>query len=123
MVAQLSVLDGQTNWHLTTDRRPCMNTIKVTQREGKGKSLCLNEFDHFLALDWSMKVMAIGHMRRRSKEPETFERPSDLKELKQYLCHLEGTQDPHDRRDNDSSVVVCGVDRSCRPNHSVRPIS
>lgn len=67
-----------------------MNTIKVTQSEGKGKSLCLNEFDHFLALDWSMKVMAIAHMRRRSKEPETFERPSDLKEFKQYLATLKG---------------------------------
>ena len=67
-----------------------MNTIKVTQNQAKGKSVCLSDFDHFLALDWSMKVMAIAHMRRRSKEPETFERPTDLKELKQYLATLKG---------------------------------
>ena len=67
-----------------------MNTIKVTQSQGKGKSLCVDDFDHYLALDWSMKVMAIAHMRRRTKKPETFERPSDLKELKQYLATLKG---------------------------------
>lgn len=72
-----------------------MNKTKVARSEAKGKpqggkGLGLNEFDHYLALDWSMRVMAIGHMRRRSSEPERFERPSDLKELKQYLATLKG---------------------------------
>lgn len=67
-----------------------MNKTKVAQNQAKGKGLDLNEFGHYLALDWSMKVMAIGHMRRRSTEPEKFEGPSDLKELKQYLATLKG---------------------------------
>jgi transposase len=67
-----------------------MTTVKVTQSKGKDKSLCMNDFDHFLALDYSMEVMAIAHMRRRSSTPETFERPSDIKELKQYLATLKG---------------------------------
>jgi transposase len=72
-----------------------MNTNKVRCSDGKGKPPCgkslnLNEFDHYLAVDWSMKVMAIGHMRRKSIEPEIFERPSGLRELKDYLATLRG---------------------------------
>jgi transposase len=67
-----------------------MSTRKIQQIQSKGKRVCLNDFDHFLALDWSMTVMAIGHMRRRSTEPEMFERPADLKELKEYLATLKG---------------------------------
>ena len=90
MVVQLTVLDGQTNWHLTNERRPFMNNGKVTHSDGKGKSLSNKSFDHFLALDWSMKVMAVAHMTKRSKEPQMFERRSDLKELKTYLASLKG---------------------------------
>jgi hypothetical protein len=67
-----------------------MNKTKVQQWQTKGKGLSLNEFDHYLALDWSIRVMALGHMRRRSPAPEKFERPADLKELKQYLATLKG---------------------------------
>lgn len=67
-----------------------MNSTKITQSQGKGKSPCAGSFDHFVALDWSLKVMAIAHMTRRSKGPQMFERPSDLKELKRYLDNLKG---------------------------------
>lgn len=67
-----------------------MNTRKVTYPARKSKSFGEESFDHYLALDWSMKVMAVAHMTKRSKEPQVFERQSDLKELKEYLASLKG---------------------------------
>lgn len=37
-----------------------------------------------------MKVMAVAHMTKRSKQPQVFERRSDLRELKEYLASLKG---------------------------------
>lgn len=67
-----------------------MNNGKVTHADRKGKNLGEESFDHFLALDWSMKVMAVAHLTKRSKAPQVFERRSDLKEMKTYLASLKG---------------------------------
>ena len=67
-----------------------MNNAKVTRSLGKGKSLVLADFDHYVALDWSQQTMAIAHMTRRSGEPVVFERSSDLRGLKTYLGTLKG---------------------------------
>jgi transposase len=67
-----------------------MNIYKVTQSERKGKSLDLEEFDHFVAIEWSLQTMAIAHMGRRGKDPEVFERPSNIKALKKSLASLKG---------------------------------
>ena len=67
-----------------------MNIRKVTEAESKSKSVATEEFDHFVSLDWSQEVMAIGHMTARSKEPVVFERRSALRDLKQYLSSLKG---------------------------------
>jgi len=48
------------------------------------------EYDHYVAIDWSLKTMAIAHMSRRGEIPRVFERPTDLKELKTYLRSLQG---------------------------------
>ena len=61
---------------------------KVKQSLTKGKSTI--GYDHYLAMDWSLKVMAVGHMSRRDDVPRVFERPTDLKELKEYLRSLKG---------------------------------
>lgn len=55
-----------------------------------GKSVSVVEYDHYIAIDWSLKTMAIAHMRRRDQSPRVFERPTDLKELKEYLASLKG---------------------------------
>lgn len=68
-----------------------MRLRKVTCAQTKGKSLLLQDFDHFLSVDWSQETMAIAHMRRRDEKPVVFERASDLKALKQYLRTLHGT--------------------------------
>lgn len=64
-----------------------MNSSNIRENLPKGKS---DTYEHFLAIDWSMKVMAVAHMTRRSKEPKVFERPSNLQELKAYIDSLNG---------------------------------
>lgn len=61
---------------------------KVARSCDRGKSAIV--YDHYLALDWSLKTMAIGHMSGREDHPRVFERPTDLKELKEYLESLKG---------------------------------
>jgi transposase len=61
---------------------------KVVQRPARGKVEA--EYDHYIALDWSLKIMAIAHLVRRDQAPRVFERPASLKELKTYLGSLKG---------------------------------
>lgn len=59
----------------------------------KGNSEEVNspvKYDHYVALDWSLAMMAIGHSSRSAHTPKVFERPSDLGELKEYLGTLKG---------------------------------
>ena len=65
-----------------------MRVYKVTQSATRDKLAA--EFDHYIALDWSLSTMAIAHLVRRDNMPRVFERPSDLKELKTYLGSLKG---------------------------------
>lgn len=67
-----------------------MNNLKIARCVSKGKSLVLEDFDHYVAVDWSQQTMAIAHLGRRSGEPVVFERTSDLRELKGYLSGLRG---------------------------------
>ncbi len=67
-----------------------MNGNKVAPRFGKGKSLILEEYDHYVAVDWSQRTMAIAHMGRRMQAPVVFERATNLKILKEYLASLRG---------------------------------
>lgn len=67
-----------------------MYTRKITQRSTGSKSV--TGFDHYISLEWSLKVMAIGHMTRHDEKPRIFERPADLRELKEYLSSLKGSK-------------------------------
>jgi len=67
-----------------------MNIRKVRPLTTKGKSLCVEDFDHFVAVDWSMKTMAVARMGRQRKEPKVFEHSSNLTALKEYLRSLKG---------------------------------
>jgi hypothetical protein len=66
-----------------------MHTSKVPSLATIGKSLDAH-FDNFVAIDWSMKVMAIARLTAHRQEPHVFERPTDLAELKLYLKNLSG---------------------------------
>jgi transposase len=65
-----------------------MLIAKVTQSTAGGKSAV--EYDHYIAIDWSLRTMAIAHMSQRGQNPRVFERPTDLKGLKTYLGSLKG---------------------------------
>jgi len=64
---------------------------KVTSRTTNGKISESPDFDHFVSLDWAERSVAIGHLRRRDKDPVVMERPSDIALLKDYLNTLRGT--------------------------------
>lgn len=73
-------------------RRPKMFANKVS-RKSKNNNSSLTEsesYDHYIALDWSEKNMAIARMGKKDTEPKVMEVPSDLKELKLYLSNLKG---------------------------------
>jgi transposase len=65
-----------------------MRVQKVPRSSDSGKSTIL--YDQYIALDWSLKTMAIAHMSRRDDHPRIFERETDLKEMKEYLGSLKG---------------------------------
>ncbi|MEK9138645.1 MAG: transposase, partial [Bacteroidota bacterium] len=59
-------------------------------RTQAGKGAVVEQYDHFVAVDWSQRVMAVAHMTRWSKTATVFERAANLRELKQYLRSLQG---------------------------------
>jgi transposase len=65
-----------------------MDIRKVVQSAAKGNSATW--YDHYVAIDWSLRTMAIAHLSQRDTIPRVFERPSDLKELRAYLGSLKG---------------------------------
>jgi len=50
-----------------------------------GKLAFAVEYDHYVAIDWSVKTMPLAHMSRRDQITRVFERPTELKEIKTYL--------------------------------------
>lgn len=65
-----------------------MHAHNVRQRTPRGKAEV--QYDQFVALDWSLKIMAIARMSGRLQIPQVFERPANLKDLKTYLGSLRG---------------------------------
>ncbi len=68
-----------------------MHMRKVASLPGRGKSTYALDFDHCISLDWSVRTMAVGHLRRRDNDPVVSERPSDIHVLKDYPTTLKGT--------------------------------
>lgn len=66
---------------------------KVVSRTDNSKhdDTVLAEYDHYIAIDWSEKTMAIARLTKRQRFPITHEQPTNLKELKLYLTQLRGT--------------------------------
>jgi transposase len=62
-------------------------------RNGKKNNSSLTEtegYDHYIALDWSERNMAIARLGKKDTEPKIIDVPSDLKGLKFYLSNLKG---------------------------------
>lgn len=49
-------------------------------------------YDHYIALDWAQKNMAIARMTKKSEVIKSTDVPSDLGNLKDYLRSLKGTK-------------------------------
>ena len=49
-------------------------------------------YDHYIAIDWSIKNMAIARMPKKSNKITAIDIPSDIKDLQAYLTHLRGTK-------------------------------
>ena len=49
-------------------------------------------YDHYIAIDWSNRNMAIARMTKKSNKITTIDAPSDIAELKVYLKELRGTR-------------------------------
>lgn len=51
-----------------------------------------NFYDHYIAIDWSMKNMAIARMTKKSNKITVIDVPSDVVELQTYLENLNGSK-------------------------------
>ena len=50
------------------------------------------EYDHYIAVDWSKKNMAIARMTKKSNKITAIDVPADIKELQLYLSQLKGAK-------------------------------
>jgi len=67
-----------------------MRIRKIVGREPKGKSVRAGGFDHFVALDWSERTMAIAHMRTTESIPRVWETKADIIVVQKFLKNLTG---------------------------------
>lgn len=49
-------------------------------------------YDHYIAIDWSIKNMAVARMTKKSNKIHVIDVPSDVAELQYYLKNLKGTK-------------------------------
>ena len=49
-------------------------------------------YDHYIAIDWSKKNMAIARMTKKSNKITVVDVPSDVADLKAYLRNLRGSK-------------------------------
>jgi len=49
-------------------------------------------YDHYIAIDWSIKNMAIARMTKKSNKITAIDVPSDIENLQAYLKNLRGTK-------------------------------
>lgn len=49
-------------------------------------------FEHYIALDWSQKIVAVARMTGKLNKPTVFEGPPDVRQIREYLRGLKGTK-------------------------------
>ena len=64
--------------------------ISVNNKKNNSSLTVSESYDHYIALDWSGKNMAIARMGKKDTEPQVIDVPTNLKELKLYLANLKG---------------------------------
>jgi len=68
--------------------------ILIHQNKANKKGDRMNDtiYDHYIAIDWADKNMAIARMTKKSNKISVIDVPSDLEELKFYLKQLKGSK-------------------------------
>lgn len=69
-----------------------MSTSNVAESATKCKFTVPEQYDHYIAVDWSRKTMALARLTNKGSQPQVIERPTDVKELRSYLKQLRGTK-------------------------------
>jgi len=69
-----------------------MTKRKVTVKSTKDNSYPdqIDQYEHYLALDWSMINMSIARLTKKMKHPVVIDVPANLKNLKDYIKNLNG---------------------------------
>jgi transposase len=77
---------------MTTQKRKetQMNVDNLTNKYLPGNNELQDNYQHYIALDWSMNMMAIARLKDGWRQPKVVERSSDLAELKLMLDNLTG---------------------------------
>ena len=63
-----------------------MISSKLSGKNEKNNSslTTIGSYDHYIAVDWSIKNMAIARLSKKMREPIIIDVPSNVKELKLY---------------------------------------
>lgn len=67
-----------------------MRNIQEQHESINTREIDTKKYDHYIAVDWSMRTMAIARMTGRMVHPKVMERATDVRELKEYLQTLRG---------------------------------
>jgi transposase len=67
-----------------------MENIQEQEETSNSAIAKVEVFDHYIAVDWSIRTMAIARMTIKTTQPKVIEQPSDVRELKAYLVTLRG---------------------------------
>jgi len=63
-------------------------------------------YDHYIAIDWSIKNMAIARMTKKSNKITAIDVPSDIEDLQAYLKNLRGKQNTDNRRNDHLTMAI-----------------
>lgn len=63
-------------------------TILITRKGNYNRKI--QDFDHYIALDWSQENVALARCTSKQTKPKVYEFESDLKVIKNYLTSLTG---------------------------------
>jgi transposase len=69
-----------------------MSDSKIQKVNVKDNEETNERYDHYVAIDWSKRVMAIARLTQGQKAPAVVERSADIRELRGYLDILHGTK-------------------------------
>ena len=67
-----------------------MSKQNVVKKDWQINNSLIGDYQHYIAIDWSNQIMAIARLKPGWKEPNVFERESDISELKIMLTQLKG---------------------------------